>query len=232
MVEMSFQKNSIVCDSSSLISLADTCFLPALADLRRYLGADFIISEAVKYECIDHPRKMKSHTLPAIRLQLALNDGIIKVAGSQNLRRRTEDLLWIANNIFFSHDQPVQIMHKGEGETLALALELGLTNVLIDERTSRVLIEGPDVMCHHLEEELHRSIRINNKYLDRFQQMTGGLSLFRSSELLILAYEHGYFKKFKGLEKEALEAALYGIKFAGCSISFEEIEEFTRSLKE
>jgi len=123
-------------------------------------------------------------------------------------------------------------MHKGEGETLALALELGLTNVLIDERTSRVLIEGPDVMCHHLEEELHRSIRINNKYLDRFQQMTGGLSLFRSSELLILAYEHGYFKKFKGLEKEALEAALYGIKFAGCSISFEEIEDFTRSLKE
>lgn len=34
----------------------------------------------------------------------------------------------------------------------------------------------------------------------------------------------------KALEGRDIEAALYGLKFAGCSISFEEIEEFTKSL--
>jgi len=228
---MGFPRNCVVCDSSSLISLADSCFLPVLAELKRSLGADFLIGESVKYECIDHPLEMKSHTLPAIRLKLALNDGIIKSAGSKNLERRTEDVLWIANNIFFSSEKPIHIMHKGEAETLALAIELGLKNVLIDERTSRMLVESPEAMAKHISSEFNRNIRINERYLERFRQMTDGLNLFRSSELLIIAYEHGYFKRFGELENDALEAALYGVKFAGCSISFEEIDEYVRSIK-
>ena len=228
---MYFPKKCVVCDSSSLISLANACFLPLLAELRKNLGADFIIGESVKHECIDHPLEMKSHTLPAIRIKLALNNGIIKAVSPTNIGRRTDDVLWVANNIFFSRESHIRIMHKGEAETLALAIELGLENVLIDERTSRMLIESPETMAKHIGSEFNRNVRINEKYLERFRDMTERLNLFRSSELLIMAYEHGYFKKFGELEDDAIEAALYGIKFAGCSISFEEIEEYVRSLK-
>lgn len=232
---------SVACDSSSLISLADACLLPALAHLRACFtpgggnggnnggaSGEFLLSRAVKRECIDTPLKLKSHTLPAIRLQLALNDGVIKVAEPRGLARRTEDVLWVANNIFFEEGKPVPLMHEGEAETLALALELGLKNVLIDERTMRMLVEKPELLRGHMASEFRRDIRVNEKYLERFRRMASGLNIFRSSELLIVAFEHGYFKRYRELEGRALEAALYGVKFAGCSISFEEIGEYAK----
>ncbi len=226
-----YSNKTIICDSSALISLADTAFVDVLAELKKVSGADFIISEDVKAECIDHPLRMKSHTLPAIRLQFALNEGILRVADAAPIRKTTDDLLWLANNVYYSGDRPVSVLHRGEAETLALASENGLGSILIDERTTRVLIEDPESLGKHLHEELGVPISINSKYLYRFAQLTGSMELFRSSELMIIAYEKGYFKRFSGLETQAVEAALYGLKFAGCSISFEEIEEYTKSLQ-
>jgi len=227
---MKYNGNSIACDSSALISLADTCFLDALAELRKSTGNHFVMSESVKFECVDNPLRTKSHTLPAIRIKLAINEGLLTVADSSQLKRATDDMLWIANNIFYCDDRPMSILHRGEAETLALAAEVGLGSVLIDERTTRMLVEDPATLGRHLQEEIGKHIRTNGKYLERFQQLTGNMQLFRSCELMIIAYEKGYFKKFNGLEKQAIEAALYGLKFAGCSVGFGEIEEFTRSI--
>jgi len=226
-----FSNNAVACDSSALISLADTCFIDALAELKKASGVDFVVTENVKAECVDLPLKLKSHTLPAIRLQLAINDGVFRVASSEPLRKSTDDILWLANNIFYSGDRPISVLHRGETETIALACEAGLGSILIDERTSRVLIEDAETLGRHLHNELSAPVRINSKYLDRFKQLTSRLELFRSSELVVIAYEKGFFKRFNGLEKQAVEAALYGLKFAGCSISFEEIEEYTKSLQ-
>ncbi|MDD5317595.1 MAG: hypothetical protein PHF51_02560 [Candidatus ainarchaeum sp.] len=233
-----FASGSVACDSSSLISLADCCLLPILAHLKPCFAeegdgggrarGEFLISREVKRECIDQPLKLKSHTLPAVRLELALNDGLISVADARNLGGRTEEVLWVANNIFFENDKPVPIMHAGEAETLALALELGLKNIMIDERTLRFLVEKPEALRSHMAGEFRRDIRVNEKYLDRFRRTCAGLSLFRSSELVIIAFERGYFRRFGRLETRALEAALYGVKFAGCSISFEEIGEYAK----
>jgi hypothetical protein len=57
------------------------------------------------------------------------------------------------------------------------------------------------------------------------------LKVLRSSELVMLAYENGYFKSFQKIHAQALEAALYKIKFAGCSITFEEITEYLATVK-
>lgn len=225
-----YSAKTVICDSSALISLADTCFVDVLGELKRTSGADFIISEDVKAECIDHPLRMKSHTLPAIRLQLAINEGVLRLADTAPIRKATDDILWLANNIYYSGDRPVPVLHRGEAQALALASQNGLGSILIDERTTRVLIEDPESLGRHLHEELGVPLRTNSKYLDRFAQLTGNMELFRSSELLIIAYEKGYFRKFNGLEKQAIEAALYGLKFAGCSIGFEEIEEYTKSI--
>ena len=226
-----YSNKSIACDASSLISLADTCFLPALAELKAAQGAEFLITEGVKAECIDTPLRTRSHTLPAIRLQLALNDGVIRLVESGGVKKTAEDLIWTANNIFFAGGKPISIFHKGEAETIALAISLGLESVMIDERNARLIIEDPDMMGDRLEHELGISVRRNDKYIARLKSMTSRLKFFRSSELLAVAYERGYFKRFRGLEREAVEAGLYGLKFAGCSISFDEIGEITSSLR-
>ena len=62
--------------------------------------------------------------------------------------------------------------------------------------------------------------------------MTAKLQLFRSSEMLAAAYEKGYFSSLGGLELKTLEAGLYSLKFAGCAISFEEINSYIDSLRE
>ena len=226
-----FSPKSVACDSSALISLADTCLLQALMELKQHLGGDFLMTESVRDECITTPLRTKSHTLPATRLQLALNEGILRIADSEGLRSATQDVIWTANNIFFADSRPVSILHKGEAETLALAISLGLKNVMMDERNARLMVEDPELLGAHMEEELGISLHRNEKYLERFKQMTAPLNIFRSSELLVIAYEKGNFRRFKDLEKQAIEAALYGVKFAGCSISFDEIEEYTRSLQ-
>jgi intracellular sulfur oxidation DsrE/DsrF family protein len=111
-----------------------------------------------------------------------------------------------------------------------VALDLRLRNVLIDERTTRMLVEAPLDMKAHLEDEFQKKIEVNQKNLDRFLEMTRNFNLFRSTEIAITAYEKGLFKDYGEMEKRAIEAALYGLKFSGCSISFSEIEEYCKSL--
>jgi hypothetical protein len=57
------------------------------------------------------------------------------------------------------------------------------------------------------------------------------LKALRSSEMVMLAYEQGYFKNFSKLQAQALEAALYKVKYAGCSITFEEISDYLSAVK-
>jgi len=223
-------QNSVVCDSSSLISLSDSCLLWILSEVSKSFGGYFIIPKTVEYETITHSISMKSHTLGAIRLKKLLLDGIIKVIETPRVSRLTSELLQLGNRIFSIGGRPLKIIHSGETETIALAMEFGLKNILIDERTTRMLLEAPLDLKSHMEEEFQAKIKLNEKHLDRFLKNADGLNLFRSTELAIIGYEKGLFKDYGEMEKSAIEAALYGLKFAGCGISFSEIEEFSKSI--
>jgi predicted nucleic acid-binding protein len=198
--------------------------------LSESFNGHFIIPKTVESEIITRPLEMKSHTLGAIRLKKLLLDGVIKVVETPNLSKLTSELLYLGNNAFSMSGRPLKIIHEGETESLALAIELGLTNILIDERTTRMLIEAPLDLKVHMEEEFKKKIKLNEKKLNNFLSMTKELSLFRSTELAIVGYEKGLFKDYGELEKPAIEAALYGLKLTGCGISFSEIEEFSRSI--
>jgi hypothetical protein len=80
-----------------------------------------------------------------------------------------------------------------------------------------------------MEREFGRRINFDERNLARLQDMTRSLNMLRSTELLVMAYERGYFKEFKDLERQALSAALYNLKFTGCAVGFDEIEEFLAS---
>ncbi|VVB99247.1 Uncharacterised protein [uncultured archaeon] len=216
---------SMICDSSSLISLTDSCFVHVLYFLKRKFKGNFIIPPSVEYECVAHPMTMKMHAIHAIRLKRAINEGIVEIV-DMPMAERVQEIKWIANSIFYASGTPLRLLQAGETEMLALSSLLDVPNLLIDERTTRVLSEDPDSLRKHLEEEFRRPITVNEENLSAFQRLTRNMRFFRSSELLLLAYEKGYFDDYGKLSKDAIEASLYKLKYAGCAVGMGEIEEY------
>ncbi|MFH1470888.1 MAG: hypothetical protein ABIF01_04020 [Candidatus Micrarchaeota archaeon] len=221
---------AVICDSSSLIALAESCLFGVVEMLGEKLPGGFFVSDRVKQECIDRPMRMRSHELTAVRLKDALNRNVIKLA-SAGSEKEMNDIVWVANNIFYVKGRPLSVIHAGEADMIATARIMGTNNILIDERTTRMLVEAPEKLRDQLEREFMRGIQVNENYLQKFEAMTKELVIVRSSELVMVAYERGYFKKYGTLEKKAIEAALYGLKFNGCGISFSEIDEFCNSIR-
>jgi len=219
---------SIVCDSSSLISLTDSCFIHVIYFLKKKYRGRFIIPLSVEKECVEKPMHIRNYALHAIRLKRAIAENMIDVVGAKP-ERAAEEIRFIANNIFHVEGTPLCLLHAGEADVLALALELGVDNILMDERTTRMLVEDPESLRQHLEHELGRQIGINDEKLSAFSRATRRLRFFRSTELILLAHELGYFADYGELEREAVEASLYKLKYSGCAIGFGEIGEYARN---
>ena len=225
MAKMSGQ--SIVCDSSSLISLTDSCFVHVIYFLKKKYSGRFIIPPSVEKECVEQPMHIKNYALHAIRLKRAIAENMIDVVEAKP-EKAAEEIKFIANNIFHADGTPLRLLHAGEADVISLALELGVDNILMDERTTRMLVEDPEALRQHLEHELGKQIGINEESLSAFSRATKRLRFFRSTELIRLAHEKGYFADYGELEREAVEASLYKLKYSGCAIGFEEIGDYAR----
>jgi hypothetical protein len=94
-----------------------------------------------------------------------------------------------------------------------------------------MLIEAPFRLKEHLEGEFHVNVMINKKNLKELTSEISQLHALRTSELVMLSYENGYFKNFEDLDINALEAALYKVKYSGCSISFKEIKQYLSGVR-
>ena len=114
------------------------------------------------------------------------------------------------------------------GETSCLVLgeilnEKKIVNVIaVDERTTRLLCEKPEILKKIMESKLHMRLKVNEENLKFFK----GFKLIRSSELIYVAYK----KDFVDIKDGAivLDALLWALKFKGCSISSDEINEIKR----
>jgi hypothetical protein len=192
----------------------------------------FVIPPSVEYESVTKPLKsdLKKHLFSAIRIKDAIEDGVVVVIDAK-VEDKAQRIMNSANNMFYVKGKPLRLIHAGESEMLALAIELGIPNILIDERTTRMLIEAPFRLKEHLEREFSVNVMVNKNSYREVESKISGLKALRSSELVVLAYENGYFKNFEDLQKEALEAALYKMKFSGCSISFDEISNYISMVK-
>lgn len=224
------QKKYIVCDSGSLITFTSSCTCDLLYFFNKKFGFQFVIPPGVEEETVLYPLRkgIKKHMQSALRLKRAIEDGVLAVVGVDDIARERERLLDIGNNILYVRGKPIHLVDIGETETIALAKETGAQTILMDERTTRMLIEAPFRLKEHLEEELRINIMVNKTNLAEFSKYSKGLTVLRSSELLVLAYENGFFSKYGDLEKEMLEATLYAFRFSGCSISFGEITSYVR----
>ncbi len=227
------RKKDIVCDSGSFISLTSSCLSEILYFFSNKHNVRFVIPPGVGEEAVDYPLRkgIKRYLFSAIRINDAINDGVIVKVESERVSPEANRIMELANNLFYIRGKPLKLIQLGESETLALATDLGVDSLLIDERTTRMLIEAPFRLKEHLEKEFGINVMVNKKNLQELSERIGHFNVIRSSELVTVAYDYGFFNRFEKMEKLAYEAALYRIKFSGCSIGFDEIKECLKQVK-
>lgn len=213
----------LVCDSSSLISLNEACLLGSLGFLKRACGAEFLIPPEVMSETVQRPLKIRQYEYSAIRLNHLLQEGTLKLAEFPDTRNLTNELLARSNSLFSLAGRPLKLVHRGEAECIAVYKRAGAHALLIDEKTTRMLLESPETLLKKISNEYNDKIEVNLGALAEWKQKTSGLFCMRSSELLAIAVSKAYFKPYKSLERQALAAALHAVRNAGCSVSEEEM---------
>lgn len=220
----------IIFDSSTLINLSMNGLFHELGDLKKIFNGQFIVTKEVIEETIDKPLTIKRFELEALRMLELLDEKVLEMPYGLGIKEKeitelTNKILKEANELFYSEKKNIEIIGKGEASCLALSKILNdkkIENAIaIDERTTRVLGESPDSLVKLLQNKLHTQIRMNKKNPD----FVKGLKFIRSTELIYVAYKKGIIH-LKG--KMVLDALLYALKFKGCAISDEEIEEIKR----
>ncbi|MFH0987141.1 MAG: hypothetical protein V1911_03805, partial [Candidatus Micrarchaeota archaeon] len=127
---------------------------------------------------------------------------------------------------FGKHD--IKLIQTGESEAIACYKKLNADALLVDERTTRHLVEDMLKLKQYMESRTGYSLQINESGKREVEKIVEGISILRSSELFASSFERGVFKKFT--DHEILEAGLLSLKFSGCSITDEEIEQYKELL--
>ena len=222
---------AIIFDAGALISLSMNGLIDELRKLKEIFSGSFLITQKVKEEIIDKPLTIKQFELEALRAKKLLDEGILELAdsfgfGNSEIEARAMKIMEIANSFFYTSKGQVNIMHMGEASCLALSkmlTEKKINNVIaIDERTTRMLIEKPENLKELLRKKLHANIKLVKKNFEYFRDFR----VIRSAELMYIAWKKGLVELKNGVS--ILEALLNSLKFKGCSISFEEIEEIKK----
>lgn len=223
---------SIVFDTGPIISLAINDILWILEELKKSFGGDFLVSKGIKNELIDKPLHTKRFKFEAIKVMHFLENGTISVYHDEGVSEKSNYLLDLANNCFIAHGQPIKVVHYGEISGIAIALIKRSEAFVVDERTTRLLIEDPLKLRNILRHRLHTNVALNKDMLKKFRKEVKGLNVLRSVELATVAYEMGlldrYLTNMKEPRKELLDSVLWGIKLNGCAVSKREIEQILK----
>jgi len=225
-------QKALIFDASSIISFTMTGLFDEIRKLKSIFKGKFLITNGVKREVIDNPIKIKRFKFEALKVKQLLEEKVFEMPSSigikdEELLKRGQEMLKIANSTFVSKIKKIHLIHLGEASCLALSEMLnkkGIRNVLVvDERTTRMLVERPENLKNLLEKKLHVNIKIDERNIKSFR----GFKIIRSPELAYVLWKKSLMK-LKGID--ILEGLLYALKFKGASISHDEIREIT-SLK-
>lgn len=221
---------NLVFDTSSIISITTNNLLWLIEAMKKRFDGEFYIVESVRREAIDVPMNGKKYKLEAIMVSDLVNRGILKMYHSKEGQEKAIELGELANTIFKAKGNFIRIVHSGEIESLAVACETQGT-LVIDERTTRLLVEDADLLAAIFRKKLHTNVYVDRKKLARFKDRVCNVNVIRSSEMVVVAYELGLFdgyirnNGFVESKKELLDALLWGVKLRGCSIGSNEIDE-------
>lgn len=228
----------LVCDASSIITLSTNCLLWILKPLKKYMEGNFYIPLSVQKELINIPLKSNKYRFEALRVVNAIeNENILVFNDEKHIDNITKDADRIqswANSIFITKKKKnITLFHIGEAQAIALTKHLNTNALLIDEKTTRLLIEAPDMLKNIIQKRSKTKITVNEHALEQFTQYIENMSIIRSSELAMVAYEKGVFNNFlqshvfnRRFDEELINGVLFAIKNSGCAITKKEIEEY------
>ena len=224
---------SLIFDAGPIISLATNNLLEILEPLKNEFRGKFCITEAVRKELVDRPLDTKKFKFEAIQVEKLVENGVLEIIDSSYIRENTPKLLNTANQIFKAYkDYYIRIVHFAEMSVIAAAVNINADAIVIDEKTTRFLIENPRMIVEILRKTLHSPISISESNLKTFNSIAKGIKAIRSVELVAMAYEHGfldrYITKLPNARENLLESVLWGVKLNGCAVSKEEIEQIMR----
>lgn len=219
---------SIVFDSGPIISLTTNNLLNTLVDLKKQFKGQFCITESVRDELVSRPLEIKRFKFEALQVEALIEKGILNVVSPPYLRKSALEVLNIANSIYEVNKTRPQLIQLGEIETLVYAVQENASAVIMDERSTRMMVESPLSLKRILEKRLHKKVEINQSALKSFKARINSIPILRSTELMSIAYEQGMLDKFlvdmPKAKQNLLDAVLWGLKLNGCSISPPEID--------
>jgi predicted nucleic acid-binding protein len=227
-------KKPIVFDTGPIISLTLNNVLWLIEPLHEKFDGEFYITPGVYDELINRPLNTKKYKFEALQILPLITKNILNNYNSDDMQNKANELLQVANHTFKARNNWIKIVHRGEMEAIACALVTDSETLVIDERTTRVLIESPDLLKRQLERKLHTGIEVNEDNLNQLKEELKNLNVIRSFELVTIAFELGLLNMFTLKEQEkvvpnirsaVLEGVLWGVKLNGCSVKREEIYE-------
>jgi predicted nucleic acid-binding protein len=216
-------------DTGPIISLALNSLLWILEPLKEKFNGEFIIPTAVKIELVDKPLGNRRYKLEALQVLEIINKGILTKNTELDVINLGQELLELSNEIFIAKDHPITIVHIGEIHAISLALIKKSRALVVDERTTRLLIENPLEIRNILSNKLHTPVKVKTDLLNKLKEKIGDLKVIRSLELVTIAFELGIFNHYlknidiKNPKETLLDSLLWGIKFSGCAMAEKEI---------
>ena len=223
---------TIVFDSGPIISLTINNLLWILESLKKKFNGDFVITPSVYKEVIEQPLTTRKYKLEALQVLPHISNGCLSIQkNNQIIKDYANFLLGLINSCFQAYGNNITLVHYAEMEVIAAAKELEASAIVIDERTTRKLIEDPEGHVKYLERKLGTKILVDKTKFLQIKKELSGLKVIRSVEIVTIAYELNLFdiyedKNVKDItEKAILEGLLWGIKLNGSSVKEEEINE-------
>ena len=223
----------LVVDSSTIISCAMNCMLWIFDELKKK-NIEFITPTSVREEVINSGLSSQRFKYEAIRVMHHFVNSTFDVV-DEDVKEMTNTLMHYANTTFYIKGNPIKVLQDADVEVAVTAFKINADAILTDEKTLRMFIEDPNSIKKVLEERFKTKIKVDEKSLFKFRESIGHIPVFRSTELAAFAFEEGLFDPTItrceigskiNCKKEILEGILFSLKFAGCAISFDEINQY------
>ncbi len=219
--------NTLVFDSGPIISLTMNHLMWVLEPLKKIIKGRFLISETVKTELIDRPLETRKFKFEALHTNRYINKKTLTIVPKSGYEALTIELMELCNTTFKTKAMPLHIVHEGEMETVAIALQQKSKYVVVDERTTRLFIESPHTIREILQSKLRKDVIVDETKLKKIKKIFSRLSALRSVEIATYAYEAGLLDRYLPDRPyhriTLLDAVLWGLKLNGCAVSENEI---------
>ena len=226
---------SIVIDTGPVISLTMNNLLWLLEPLKKRFNGNFYITKTARQELVEKPLNTKRFEFEALQTLQYFENNTITIVDNKEIDDIASALLGLANNAFSAKGRSLTIVHQADIEGVAAARYLHADAFVIDERTTRMMVEQPEALQDILEKKLRTTIQVDHQKLHDFAKETKDIRIIRSAELVFAAYKLGLLDKYlptmPHAKKRLLDAVLWGVKLDGCAISKKEILTVLRSEK-